>query len=122
LDPGTFQIVVALYDVVPDAPAPVEHGSEVPVLCRWLAGTMPVHKAVDTLVGASRKDNADPKRCRADFVCDSEDPEKHRMNLLSFGWGNCVNDTIAANVDYDRRFRIGNELIKRYKVKESCDN
>lgn len=88
-----------------------------------LAGTVPLDKAVDALVAASCKDNADPKRCRADFVRESKDPDKHRLNLLSYGWGNCVNATIGqAKLDSDRRVRIGRELIKRYKVKESCEN
>lgn len=88
-----------------------------------LAGTVPTEKAVDALVADSCKDNSDPKRCRADFVRDARNPDKHRSNLISFGWNNCVNPTTRqAKLDSDARHRLGTEFLKRYKVKESCEN
>ena len=43
--------------------------------------------------------------------------------LISFGWNNCVNPTTRqAKLDSDGRQRLGMEILKRYKVKESCKN
>ena len=89
-----------------------------------LAGRVPKAKALETLSAASCADNASPARCRKEFADRAGDDTKYRLDLLSYGWRNCVlhaPDQPASDGNAARN-EIGEKIIARYKIKESCED
>ena len=89
-----------------------------------IAGGERLIKTWETVNIASRERNSDPARLKRIFDEQNASPDRLKFALvetMSFGWWNCVNDTIE-HVSHEEHEEIDREFRKLFiRVKDVCD-
>ena len=88
-----------------------------------LEGKRDLRAAYDALGKEVCRDNADTKACLTRWTKQATSPERMKLELVGFGWGNCANaTTLRGTVDREAaREKLSADFLKRYKVKQTCD-